>query len=197
MTQQPHLAPEDIDFLLDGDEGFGVFPLRKHVAACPECQARVDDAKAVARLIERLPHSAPSTGFADKVMARVNVFEPWYVTVADSVRQYIPRTGPLRVMFATGTGLAAFSITTLAVWVALRLDLAVYAAQLGWTRVQTAAMTTGGSAVSSLLGEPALNALRDGGLPAIALGTTGLFVVLVAATLGFRGLVRVARRRGN
>ena len=197
MTHEPHLAPEDIDFLLDGDEGFGVFPLRKHVAACADCRARLDDARAVARLIDRLPHGAPSAGFADKVMARVNVFEPWYVTVADSVRQYIPRTGPWRAMFATGTGLAAVTVTTLAVWVALRLDLAVYAAQLGWSRVQTSAMTTAGGAVSSLFGDAALDTLRAGGLPAIALAATGLLVVLAAATFGFRSLVRVARRRGN
>jgi hypothetical protein len=197
MTQQLHLAPEDIDFLLDGDEGFGVFPLRKHVAACPECQARLDEAKAVVRLIERLPHSAPSGGFADKVMARVNVFEPWYVTLADSARQFIPRRGPWRALLATGSGLAACTVTVLAAWVAMRLDLAVYAAQLGWTRVQTAAMTTAGATVSSVFGEPAFNALRDGGLPAIVMGTAGLVLILAVATLGFRGLVRVARRRGN
>lgn len=193
---EPHLAPEDIDFLLDGDEGFGLHPLRKHVSGCADCRARLDDARAVARLIEALPHREPSPGFANAVMARVNVFEPWYVTVADGARQMIPRTGPWRTMFVAGSGLAACTVTALAVWVTLRIDLAAYAAQLGWTRVQTAAATATGSTLASVVGEPALEALRAGGLPAILIGTTGFLLVLALATLGFRGLVRVARRRG-
>ena len=34
-----HLRPDEIDLLLDGEDGFGVAPLRAHVESCSSCQA--------------------------------------------------------------------------------------------------------------------------------------------------------------
>jgi hypothetical protein len=191
----PHLASEDIDFLLDGDEGFGSHPLRKHLEACAECRARLESARAVNALLEHLPHTSPAPGFADSVMSRVNVFEPWYITLAGAVRNVIPRTRPVRALVAAGAGIAAVTVSALAIWISLRLDLAVYAAQLGWTRIQTLVATGAGSVVSATLGEPALAVLRSGGIMTILLSLAGFVLLLAVATLGVRGLVTVARRR--
>jgi hypothetical protein len=195
--QQDHIQPEEIDLLLDGDEGFAVFPLRKHLAACDACRAKLDRARAVNDLLEHLPHARPRAGFAAGVMSRVQVFEPWHVSLADTVRRVIPRTGPWRVVTGLAVGGLALSLSTIAVWVSLRLDLAVYAAQLGWTRLQTASATTAGAAVSSMFGDSALTALRDGGTPAVVIGIGVLLGSLAAATIGLRGLIGAARRRGH
>jgi hypothetical protein len=194
---EPHLAPEDIDFLLDGDEGFGLLPLRKHVAACDECRARLDDARSVIVALERLPHAAPSPGFANAVMTRVNVFEPWYVSLADSVRRLVPRAGPVRTLVTTGAALAAISVSSIAIWIAMQLDVAIYAAQLGWNRLQSAVAASLGGFVSDMFGEPALDAIRTGNIATIAIGAAAFIGVLGVATLSVRGLVSVARRRGN
>lgn len=187
--QESHLLPGEIDLLLDGDEGFAVFPLRKHVAGCAQCRAELGRARALIDDLERLPHAGPSLGFANRVMAKVEVFEPWYVTVIDSVRRSIPRSGPWRVLAGAGAGGVALSLSALAVWVSFRMDFAVYAAQLGWHRTQTAIATSAGMAVSQTFGDSALSALRNGGMPMIALLVTGLVVVLAGATIGLRRLI--------
>lgn len=194
--QQSHLEPGDIELLLDGDEGFAVFPLRKHIAECAACQAELDEARAVTEMLERLPHTAPSPGFADAVMRQVSVIEPWHVTLTETARRFIPRPGPWRVLAGAGAGGAALTLSALAVWVSMRLDMAMYAGQLGWSRVESAMTSSASSLVASAFGEPALDAVRQGGLPAIVLGLSALAGVMAGATIGLRGLI-AAHRRGN
>lgn len=190
-----HIQPEEIDFLLDGDEGFASFPLRKHVATCEDCRARVDQARAVNDLLERLPHVPPRRDFANRVMAQVQVFEPWYITLAEAAKRTIPHQGPWRVLAGASAGGVAISLTALAIWVSTRLDLAVYAAQLGLTRLQATTASTAGAAVSSMFGEPALAALRDGGMPAIVIGVAAFLATLAVATLSLRRLLTATHRR--
>ena len=193
--QQNHIQPEDIDFLLDGDEGFVSFPLRKHLAECEECRARLDSARAVNDLLEHLPHVPPRGDFASRVMAQVEVFEPWHVTLAESVKRVVPRQGPWRVLAGVGAGGVALSVSAIAIWVSLRFDLAVYAAQLGLTRLQATTVSTAGAALSGMFGESAVTAIRDGGVPAIAIGVGALLATCAAATLGLRRLLTASHRR--
>ncbi len=100
-----HLLPDEIDLLLDNEEGFGVQPLRAHVRGCAECRAELEDARAVVAELEHLPHLVPSRLFADRVMANVQVFEPWHVAALDTARRWVPRSRPARVIggaFAAG-----------------------------------------------------------------------------------------------
>ena len=126
-----HLLPTEIDLLLDDEEGFGVAPLKAHVRACPECMARLEDARLVTDAIEELPHFAPSFSFADAVMAKVPVFVPWHVAardaVRDAVREWVPESRPAR---AVAFGLATSVATVLTVgilWIASQTDLLVFA----------------------------------------------------------------------
>ena len=97
-----HLLPTEIDLLLDDEEGFGVAPLKAHVRSCPDCMARLEDARLVTDAIEELPHFAPSFSFTDTVMAQVPVFVPWHVaardTVRSAVRQWVPDSRPARAV---------------------------------------------------------------------------------------------------
>ena len=192
---QEHLQSDDIEFLLDGNEGFATFPLRKHLATCEECRSRLDRARAVNDLLEHLPHVPPRGDFASRVMAEVHVFEPWHVTLTESVKRVVPQQGPWRVLAGVGAGGVAISVSVLAVWVSLRLDLAVYAAQLGVARLQATTASTAGAAVSSMFGESALAAVREGGMPAIAIGIAAILTTFAAATLGLRRLLAASHRR--
>lgn len=198
--QPPHLGPDDIDFLLDGDEGFASYPIRKHLEGCEECRAELKRARELNEALERLPMPTPSDEFASRVMTRVQVFEPWHVALVDSARRLVPHAGPWRAVATAGAFGAAISVTAIALWVTLRLDLALYAAQLGGTRLREASVAALSSAVSSLFGEPVLSALQSsGGLGGGGLALFGgvLVVALIAATLGLRGLVASARRGGG
>ena len=128
-------------------------------------------------------------------MAQVQVFEPWYVTLAESVKRVVPAPGTVARAGRRGRrGRGDFGVGTRHLGVH-RLDLAVYAAQLGLTRLQATTVSTAGAAVSGMFGESALTAVRDGGVPAIAIGVGALLATCAAATLGLRRLLTASHRR--
>jgi anti-sigma factor RsiW len=91
-----HLLPNEIDLLVDGEAGFGVADLRAHLDECPDCRARYEDERVIVDALESLPHFAPDSRLADRVMAQVPVFVPAHVVARDSVAQWIPRAGMAR-----------------------------------------------------------------------------------------------------
>src|SRR6476659_9853658 len=93
-----HLLPNEIDLLVDGDAGFGVAPLRAHIDECAECRGQVEDARIVVDALEALPHFAPDSRLADRVMAQVPVFVPAHVAARGSVARWTPHTANARVV---------------------------------------------------------------------------------------------------
>lgn len=195
--QQPHIQPEEIDLILDGDEGFATHPRRKHLEACAECRAELERAREVNALLESLPHMPPRPDFAASVMARVQVFEPWHVTLLDTVKSLIPRRGPWRIATGIGLGGATLSVSALVIWISLKIDLAIYAVQMAGTRLQTASVSAANSVVSSMFGDEALVVIRDGGVSTLLIAITAFLLTLAGATIGLRRLLISARRRGN
>lgn len=129
MTHR-HLLPNEVDLLVDGEAGFGVAPLRAHVAECDECRARLDDAMIVVDALEALPHFAPDSRLADRVMSQVPVFVPAHVAARDSVFRWLPSAGPARAAAAViGTSIAGL-LTLAMVWLASRGDAVVFATGL-------------------------------------------------------------------
>ena len=59
-----HLLPEEIDLLVDNEEGFGVAPLKAHIEQCERCRLEVESERLVVAELEQLPHLAPSPLFA-------------------------------------------------------------------------------------------------------------------------------------
>ena len=67
-----HLLPNEIDLLVDGEAGFGVAPLRDHIDECAECRLKFEDARIVVDALESLPHFAPDSRLAERVMSQVH-----------------------------------------------------------------------------------------------------------------------------
>jgi anti-sigma factor RsiW len=65
-----------------------------HVAHCSQCRAEVEDWRAVAAALAALPRLAPRKGFADRVMARVRIRQPWHARAGALVARAVPRTTP-------------------------------------------------------------------------------------------------------
>jgi anti-sigma factor RsiW len=191
-----HLLPNEIDLLVDGEAGFGVAPLRAHVAECDECRARLDDARIVVDALENLPHFAPDSRMADRIMAQVPVFVPAHVAARDSVTRWLPQSAPARAAAAViGTSIAGL-LTVAMVWLASRGDAAIFATSLFADRVQSLVMGTARDLALSLFGESAVAAVQASG----ALGVT-LLVLLFLGTafgtiLGLRRLATASSRRG-
>lgn len=189
-----HLLPNELDLLLDGEVGFGVSPLRAHVDACAECRARLDEVRIVVEALDDLPRFAPAPSFADRVMANVQVVEPWHVALVAGAQRLVEKTTPMRTVMAATASVVAVAISTAAVWLAIRADVAMYLAGLADERLRAWAGATARTAAQAVFGAGALDALAAQGPAAFV----GLVAVVAAsaggAALGLRSLAAAARR---
>src|ERR687889_391007 len=109
-----HLLPNEIDLLVDGEAGFGVAPLRAHILECADCRERVEDARVVVDALESLPHFAPDSRLADRVMAQV--------AARDTVRRWLPQSAAARTAaVAVGTTVAG-ALPLAMIWLAAQGD---------------------------------------------------------------------------
>lgn len=190
-----HLLPNEIDLLLDGDVGFGQTPLRAHARTCEHCRAELDKARRIVAQLDHLPHVAPSALFADRVMTRVQVFEPAHVAAVNAARQWIPRSAPMRVLAAAGGLSIGFVISVAALWLASNAQAVVFLAELVFQRARQMALGGVGTVVAGALGGPALAALRAGGELGVAAAAGGFFLAVVFAVFGLRAVAGASRRR--
>jgi hypothetical protein len=188
------LLPAEIDLLLDGEVGFGTAPLKAHVRRCEECRSELDSARSLVRQLEHLPRFAPSAVFGRRVMARVQVYVPWYVAVLDRLRGLVPESRPARVLAGVGAVSMLAVITILSLSVVSQLDALIFAIDLGYLRLQEWGAALFASGVSATLGEEALTAVRSAGW----LGLLVLLSLTALTTAGAAGLVRgLVRGRGR
>lgn len=187
-----HLLPDEIDLLVDGEEGFGVAPLAAHVEQCAHCRAEVDKQLKLVSALERLPHFEPSPLFAYRVMTKVQVFEPWHVAALDSVRRFIPRSRPARVLAAASGGLVAVTLTLAVLWVVSQLGTVALVANVATERLQASLMDVLGAVASALVGEGAASALLGSGPAGIAVALGAFLLTVIVAAVALRALAQRA-----
>lgn len=190
-----HLLPHELDLLLDGDAGFGLAPLKSHVRRCAHCQAELDAAHRVVQLLDDLPHFAPPAPFADRVMARVQVFEPWHVSVRDGLRGLVPRSRPARALAAVGGLTMALLVSVGAVALLGRLDVVVFGWHFAVGRARTAFVSVVGDTVSALFGDAAVGVLTRSGPTGVTIAVVGFLTSLVLATLALRAMTAAYHRQ--
>lgn len=192
-----HLLPNEIDLLVDGDlsAGFGVSPLRAHLDECAECRTRVGELRAVADLLDSLPHHTPRVQFADEVMQKVQVIEPWHVALADTARRFVPESTAGRALVGVGAGIGAVTVSSSVAWLAFRADLAAWAFNLFLDRGRESVLGGVGQVAAGALGPDAALTLSQGGVGALAVGSLLLAASAVAAAVGFRRLASTARAK--
>jgi anti-sigma factor RsiW len=190
-----HLLPNEIDLLVDGEAGFGVAPLRAHVADCDECRARLEDARVVVDALEALPHFAPDARLADRVMAQVPVFVPAHVAARDSVVRWLPRSAGARAAALVLATSVAGMLTLAMVWLASRGNAVVFAIGLFVDRLQGLAIGAARDVGVSLLGESAVAAIQSAGTVGVMLLVLGFLGTAVGTVLALRRLATASSRR--
>ena len=191
---QRHLRPDEIELLLDGEEGFGVTPLRAHVRQCASCDAELERARELMVALDALTDFAPSVGFSDRVMSQVQVFEPWHAAALTSARRFVPATRPARVAAGIGAALSAGVLTASATWAVARADIAFLLAQVGLERFREQLGAAANDVVATVLGQPGIEAMQRGS-PEIAAVAVGGFVAVVGlGVVGLRALAGASRR---
>ena len=189
-----HLLPNEIDLLVDGEAGFGVAPLRAHILECAECRERVEDARVVVDALESLPHFAPDSRLADRVMAQVPVFVPAHVAARDSLRRWLPQSAAAQTAaVAVGTSVAG-AVTLAMIWLATQSDAVLFISGLLGDRVRGAVAAAARDFAVALLGESALTTLQATGALGVTLLLLGFLLTAVGTVAGIRRLATAGRR---
>ena len=191
-----HLLPNEIDLLVDGEAGFGVAPLRDHIDECPDCRLRYEDARFVVDALESLPHFAPDSRLADRVMAQVPVFVPAHVAARDSVARWMPKPGPARAAAVAVFASAAGLLTLAMVWLATQGEAAVFITGLLGDRVRTAVLGAARDVALTVFGDSALAALQTTGTIGVSLLLAWFLLAAVGTVAGIRRLATASRHVG-
>ena len=189
MTLTRHLLPDELDLLLDGETGFGVQQLTVHLRECVQCRDELSALREFVLDIEQLPELAPISGFADRVMHEVHVFEPWHVAIRTSVSEWVPTSPLARVAAGVAVTSAATLVTAAAAWGWAHRDTTTFVGALVTERARESLFASLTAAAQTLVGP--LGETLGGGLP--LLGVAG-GTLIVGAGIGFLGLRAVAAR---
>lgn len=192
-----HLLPNEIDLLVDGDVGFGVAPLRAHVRQCAECRARIDEALVVVNALEEIPHIAPSSLFADRVMSQVQVFRPWHVAARESVVRLVPRSVPARIAAGTIGAVAASVLGIVSLWIGTRLGMLTFLSSNAVQRGREIASIAAEALVGAAFGPVGVSVFRAMGTVGLVVSTVALVLAAAAAVLGVRRLAVASSRRAG
>ena len=190
-----HLLPEEIDLLLDGEEGFGVSPLKSHLARCAGCRAEFEAQREVVLALESLPHLAPSPMFAERVMQKVEIFEPWHVAWRDTLRSWFPRSQMGRSLVFGAGGVMAVTMTLLTVWLAQRADAVLFVGNLVAERSRGAFFEGLQGLLITLLGRDAAVAISSNGTLGLVVALSTLVLAVLGTAYGLKSLATVAQRR--
>jgi hypothetical protein len=190
-----HLLPEEIDLLLDNEEGFGMAPLRTHLEACDQCRSSVEALARVVVQLEGLPHFRPAPLFADRLMAKVEVYQPWHVAARDFLGRLIPESSAGRVIMGGVGATAAAGVTAGLIWVGQRADAVLFVGSYGLQRAREGLVASAMDATTSLLGAGAADTLVRGGPLVLAAATGAAVLGVLGVAAAVRGIATANRRR--
>ena len=81
--------------------------VESHLVGCTRCREEVEEWRALFGALGDLPGIEPSPGFADAVMARVDVRSAWAERTSAALRWLTPRTTAAWALLATAFALPA------------------------------------------------------------------------------------------
>jgi hypothetical protein len=194
-----HLLPDEIDQLLDGEVGFGVAPLQAHLRECEECRAAFEEERQVVEALEHLPRLAPAPEFGARVMAQVQIYEPWYIAARDTVLGWLrplqPRSQPMRLALGGAALSIAAVVSVASIWLVAHADATLFFANLVRDGLVKTLGTAGAAIAQALLGRSASQALGQGATVIIVASVCLYIVVFAAAALALRAAAAARRRR--
>lgn len=100
-----HLEMEELEHVAL-DEGTLPAPRRDHLDGCSRCRRELSSLEDLHASLSGLPYHAPSPGFADAVMSRVDLSAPWHVRLL--YRDWTPAAG-----FSAG----ALAVAAIGFWI--------------------------------------------------------------------------------
>ncbi len=190
MTQDTpsHLSLADLDDWLAGNLTPG---RREHLEACASCQQLAEAEHGLVELLSSLPHLDPAPGFADRVMAAVEIPDPfalravatWWQRLTSDRHRLAVAAGVMLLLLTGMGGSVAWSLANPDVVPGIGSWLSGEAAQWFWLTLRGLG--------SNLLEQPWYTAVRDAaGSPArLAFVAGGASVLYVTGMLAMRRLL--------
>jgi predicted anti-sigma-YlaC factor YlaD len=190
----PHLTPDDIDGWLAGAPGPAV---QAHLDECPVCRAFAEEERALVARLAAVPLFTPRADFAARVMAAVQVPDPFAIRSLAAARRRLFATRKSIAIAASIALLLVGSMAASALWTLANQDtliaagnwLAAEAGRWAWVGLRGAAL--------NLLEEPWYGEVR--GLvdtPArLALLSALASVAYVSGVLALRRLLAIPAQR--
>jgi hypothetical protein len=175
--------------------GFGVAPLKAHIAECAHCREQLDEARFIVDALEDIPHFAPSLKFTDRVLSQVPVFVPWHVTARDAVAQYLPQSRPARIAVAALATSAASVLTVFMLWLGTQADVVALASGVAGDQVRSLFYRVGQQILATVFGEQFFAMIQRTGNLGIAAALLGLVAAAGGSVAGLRALAAVSSRR--
>jgi anti-sigma factor RsiW len=88
-----HPAPGEVEAYAAGTLGDADRAvLESHLLGCEQCAGEVEEWRALFSGLASLPYLEPTPGFVDRVMANIEIRQPWPLRVAALLRRLIPTT---------------------------------------------------------------------------------------------------------
>ena len=141
---------------------------------------------AVTLRLSLLPRLAPAHTFSDRVMVRVPVFVPWWVSLRDTVKPWIPVSQPARIGLGVLATAAASVISVVFLWVMTQTDVLALASGAAGNRVQELFAQGVQSLVAAVFGEGALGLIQQAGPVGLTVAFAGIAAAGALAILGRR-----------
>jgi hypothetical protein len=199
-SEMNHPAADRLEAFVEGGlEVADRAVLESHLLGCPECQAAVEEWRALFAILAGLPQFEPTVGFSDRVMARVRIaprtVRRWHLRPAQAaLRTQAARAGATleRLLpkttfgWATATAFIALPFVVGAVLLAWLLSRTYITPGALWafasTQVVEGARSLGSAAVSAALQtEVAGWLVTQAALLLSRAGTTGIGMLVAAA----------------
>lgn len=157
----------------------------------------------IAAELQRLPYLSPSRGFADRVISRVERFNPSVALAPVAGRHHLKvevggqapvRRRPVGVVRVVGTAVAGVALVTVAAFMFMGIDIltAILTAGASQYAMVIAAMSAEAGAV--VLGSETIGFLQAGAIEAVLLYLT-LAVGLFGGYAGIRTAASIAKRK--
>lgn len=191
-----HLSTDDFDALLEGAAEAGV---HRHLTECAECSAQVAADRTVVSRLESLQPFQPSPDFAEQVMARVAIPDPFALHLLGTARRRLLATPRSLAAAASIAVILVGAMAASVVWtLGNRETLAAAGSWLGGEAMSWLWLAVQGGA-SNLIEQPWYDGVRGFfGSPArLALISAGLSAVYLASLFALRRLMALPSPRGG
>lgn len=185
-------------------EGGDTAVIDAHLTTCARCRAEVEELHSLFVMLSSLAYHAPAAGFADRVMARVRVRQPWFARAADWLAGLAPKSTRAWALTAAMVALPAVATTGLIWWLMSRPGVTVQGLWVISSEFAARALSGAWSWAWSYVAGSALASWAAGAAEVVAsVGRGGLglgvvmFATLTAASVWilYQNLFRTEARR--